>query len=185
MAVGGLFRFAKQALFSQPTPERQLLKLAKSSHSLRVVELGIESLESTSKLLKQIASQPSGEEASYTGFDAFDERAASDPRLSLIDTHRELSATGVSVRLQPGGPTAGVPALANSLQDSDLVLISLGTSDRQLESAWFFLPRMCHPGTLVLRRTAGEEPDSPGQWTPLPHEEINRLATLAEASRAA
>ena len=62
MAVGGLFRFAKQALFSQPTPERQLLKLAKSSHSLRVVELGIESLESTSKLLKQIASQPSGEE---------------------------------------------------------------------------------------------------------------------------
>ncbi|TWT87563.1 hypothetical protein Mal64_31050 [Pseudobythopirellula maris] len=178
----GVLRYARLAYFSKAPAERQLFRLIKQRSVRRFVEVGVGSLERSAKLLEFAASIAAEGEITYAGFDWFDERDTSLERLRLIDAHRQLRDTGASVRLTPGGPTAGLAALSNSLQDSDLILLSRHASDELLSSAWFFLPRMCHPGTIVLREPANAEGDA-DQWDDTPLEQISELAAAYAPSR--
>ncbi len=175
MAIKGLLNYARLAFFSKESSDRQLFRLVKKHRVLRIVELGIGSLERTSKLLKLAGDNASQGEIQYTGFDSFDLRAESEEPLSLIMAHRELIRCGASVRLTPGGPASGLPAQANSLSDTDLLLISPSVSDEVLEPLWFYLPRMCHPGTLVLSQlNASAKSVADTEWESICLEEVNR-----------
>jgi hypothetical protein len=65
-------------------------------------------------------------------------------------------------------------AAANAHQNTDLILISASVEDRDLESAWFYMPRMLHERSEVLR----ESRDSNGQPT------FSRVAASEVAERA-
>ncbi|MGI9458060.1 MAG: hypothetical protein ACR2NU_15955, partial [Aeoliella sp.] len=121
---------------------------------------------------------------SYTGFDWFEERDLGAPPLPLIHAHRQLQLTAGRVRLVPGFPTATLPQIANSLQRTDLILISNQLNDAALDRAWFYLPRMCHSNTVVLREMAtgdGEE----SSFEPISVAELQQRAAARESRRAA
>lgn len=172
MAVGSLFRYAQRALFAKPTPERQLLKLVKQQPIRRVLEVGIDSLDTSEQLLQALGKQAGGDELAYTAIDAFEERDAGASPLPLMQAYRRLIATGAKVRLTPGALAETIAAEANSLADTDLLLLSTTATDAQLETAWYYVPRMCHPGTLVLRRCVGPEDGTQDAWNAVPLEEI-------------
>lgn len=185
MAVGGLLKLARRTLFAKPTPERQLLKVARQHPIRRVVELGVDSIETTVRLLTQAVKLAGDERVSYTALDAFDERPTGSDPLPLREAHRSLAATGAKVRLSPGGPTVALAAQANALSDTDLLLISVRTTEAELEPAWFYLPRMCHPGTIVMRRIAAAAADETDVWQAMPLAEIAARTPMAASRLAA
>ncbi|MEN0111869.1 MAG: hypothetical protein AAF805_14210 [Planctomycetota bacterium] len=184
MAVRGLFEYARRALFSAPSPEQQLLRATKRHEVRRVVELGVDSLDGSHSLLATLVKRAGEEPVRYVGFDAFDERSAETEPLSLIDAHRRLSGGGARVRLTPGGPVAGVAAEANALADTDLLILSSLATDAALASVWFFLPRMCHAATLVLRRDASAADDE-AAYRVVPVSELVARSGLDATRRAA
>ncbi|TWT94027.1 hypothetical protein Pla108_37380 [Botrimarina colliarenosi] len=186
MAVGDLFRYARRAFFSKPTPERQLLRLAKQHAIRRVVEVGLESVDSTAQLLDLLVKQAKGEPVKYTALDLFDDRPAEAPSMPLVAAYRRLVGVGAKVRLTPGRLGASLASEANSLADTDLLLLSRDASDEALGPAWFYVPRMCHPGTLVLRRIDGEGDDPSSEWREIPLPEVAaRANALLPRRRAA
>ncbi len=176
MAVGGFFERARRAFFSKPTPEQTLLKLVKGQSIHRVVEVGVESLEATVSLLTQLDKQADVERVQYTAIDPFDERADGETPLTLGEAYRELVATGARLQMTPGTIAASIATQANSLGDTDLLLLSSHATDDALEQAWYYLPRMCHPGTLVLRLNEAATADEPSEWQPMNLGEISALA---------
>lgn len=185
MSVGGLFKYAQRAFFSKPTPERQLVRLVKKEAIRRIVEVGIESLEDTTSVLQSCVKQARGEAVSYTALDLFDERSDSVEPLQLVSGYRQLVATGAKVRLVPGGAIGSLIREANSLADTDLLLLSKAVDDASLAAAWYYLPRMCHPGTLVFRLMPGGSTDGPAEWQPIGLDEIAQRAGGSRLSMAA
>ncbi|QDU57413.1 hypothetical protein [Aeoliella mucimassa] len=151
MAAIGWFGYARLAYFSQPQHERMLYKQIRKQPPQRIVEVGIGSTERAVQLIRVAQRYRTDSPISYTGFDCFEERPAGAAPLPLIHAHRQLQLTGARVRLVPGFPAATLPQLANSLQRTDMMLISSDVDDASLEKAWFYMPRMCHEQTLVLR----------------------------------
>lgn len=187
MAVGDLFRYAARVLFSKttPTPEKQLLRLAKQHTIRRIVEVGIDSVDSTAQLLDVLVKQAKDAPIKYTALDLFDARPQGAPSTPLVGVYRRFIATGAKVRLTPGDLAPSLCAEANSLADTDLLLLSREASDEALAHAWFYVPRMCHPGTLVLRRTDGEAADAAGEWAPVSLSDIAARANSRPLRRAA
>lgn len=184
MAVGGLFKLAQRALFSKPTPEKQLLKLAQGQPVRRIVEIGIDSLDSSQRLISTLVKASQGQSVAYTAIDLFDERPTGAEPLSLATAYRQLAPVGASVRLLPGGVISTLRCEANSLGDTDLLLIARETRELVLEQGGFYLPRMCHPGTLVCQRIDGETADDPGEWQTIPLDEVARRAVPSARAAA-
>lgn len=186
MAVSGFLKYARLAFFSKESSDRQLFRLVKKQQTRRIVELGISSLERTAEILKLAASTSPSAKIQYSGFDAFEERPTAFEPLSLIETHRTLAKSETAYRLTPGLPSEGLPGMANSLPDTDLLLISDLVSDAQLEPIWFYLPRMCHPGTLVLRKSLQQSDSDEGlEWQTLALTEVDRRANYSVSRVAA
>lgn len=183
MAAIGWLGYARLAYFSKPQHERSLYKAIRKHKTCRIVEIGIGSAERAVHLISTAQRYQGQSPISYTGFDWFEERAATAAPLPLIHAHRQLQLTGARVRLVPGFPPATVPQLANSLQRTDLLLISAAVEDAALERTWFYLPRMCHPGTVVLRE-AGMNADEL-RYESIPLAELERRAAAREVRRAA
>ena len=182
MAAVSAIRYAFLAFLSKPREDRRLYRLAKQRRIQRIVELGIGSLERTLRLIS-VCQRYSPEAAiSYTGLDAFDERAAEQQPLSLKEAHRRIKAVGAAARLMPGGPTAALPTVANSLLGTDLLLISPDADLDAQGGGWFYVPRILHSGSAVLRGLAGV--DETPCWADVDQSEIDALAA-AQTSRVA
>ena len=179
MAVGSLWKLAQRALFSKPTPEQQLLRLLKTATVRRVVEVGVDSIDATEQMLAAIVKQAKGDPVRYTAIDPFDERPAGEGALPLMAAYRRLVATGARVRLAPGTLAGKLAAEANALADTDLVMLSRAATDAALAGGWFYLPRMCHPATLVVRRRVEAAEGSPEAWSVVALAEVAQRATPA------
>lgn len=181
--AAGWFEYLKLSFLSKPTEDRQLYRLIKRRGSLRIVELGMGSVDRAESLIRvcQRFANKNHVEAKvyYAGLDWFEERTGDMPAVSLIDAHRRLKAAGAEVRLMPGGPTAGLPAVANALAGTDLVLVSPMVDEQSLANAAFYLPRMCHAGTQVLRCESDGETSS---WNAISIEEIAASTTQRRAA---
>jgi len=151
MAAVGPLRYAYLAFFSKPRTERALYQHLRRVRGRRIVEIGIGTIDRAVNLISVAQRNNAATTVSYTGFDWFEERETGTAPLPLIHAHRQLHLTSARVRLVPGFPAATLPQVANSLQRSDLILISSQLNDAALERAWFYLPRMCHANSLVLR----------------------------------
>lgn len=160
MAAIGPVKFAYLAYFSKPKSERQIYQQVKKLQARRIVEVGIGSIERAVRIVSVAQRFSGGAQITYTGFDWFEERSAGQAPLPLIHAHRQMQLCNAKARLVPGYPPATLPQIANSLQRTDLMLISHLVEDAALERTWFYMPRMCHPGTIVLRErqsgSAGE-----------------------------
>lgn len=187
MAVGDLFRYAARAFFSKPTPapEKQLLRIAKQHVIRRVVEVGVDSVDATAQLLETLVKQAKDEPVKYTALDLFDARPEEAAKTPLVGVYRRFIATGAKVRLTPGELAPSLASEANSLAETDLLLLSREATDEALAHAWFYIPRMCHQGTIVLRRTEGEEGAAEGEWATVSLSDIAARANSRDVRRAA
>lgn len=183
MAAISWLGYARLAHFSKPKHERQLYRAIKRQKMHRIVEVGIGSAERAINLV--CTAQRFGGDAtvSYTGLDWFEEREAPAAPLPLIHAHRQLQLTGARVRLVPGYPPATLPQIANTLQRTDLILISAAVDDASLDRAWFYFPRMCHSETLVLREV--REGVEVTRYDQITVAELERRAAERESRRAA
>lgn len=151
MAAASWLKYAYLAHFSKPRTQRQLYRLVKTNRTLRIVEIGIYSVERTTAMIAVAQRVADGEHVSYTGLDWFDTRSDDLPRLTLKEAHRELQATGAAVRLVPGEPARSVASIANAHPQTGLLLLSSPVTESSLAPAWFYFPRMVDSTSVVLR----------------------------------
>ncbi len=167
MAAASWLRYCYLAYASRPKSVRQLYRLVKRQRALKIVEVGISDVNRAASLI-QVAQRFAGsEKVSHTGLDWFDARSKSLTELSIKEAHRVLRATGANVRLVPGEPATSLPAVANAHQNTDLILISAAVADEDLKSAWFYVPRMLHQGSVVLREKQTESDEPAFEWLSL------------------
>ncbi|WP_425398094.1 hypothetical protein [Aeoliella sp.] len=183
MAAISWLGYARLAYFSKPKHERQLYRAVRQQKMHRIVEVGIGSAERAIDLVSTAQRYGGESPVTYTGLDWFEEREAPAAPLPLIHAHRQLQLTGARVRLVPGYPPATLPQIANTLQRTDLILISAAVDDASLDKAWFYFPRMCHPGTLVLREI--HESPEVTRLEPIAVAELERRAAQREVRKAA
>ncbi len=152
-------KYAYWAYFSKPKSVRQLYRCVARQQPRKVVELGIRNLADTVRLLQVADRYAEGEPISYTGIDCFEMRPADQPTLGLKQAHQTLKQAELRPRLLPGEPATALAGVANSLLETDLVLLTCESADSDpLGDAWFYLPRMLHGGSVVLQISPGVEP---------------------------
>ncbi len=183
MAAVGRLRYIYLAFLSKPREHRKLYRTAKQLRVRKIVELGIGSLERSLDLIRVCQRFSPGETISYTALDWFEERSSEREALSLIETHRQVKAVGAEARLMPGGPVQALPAVANSLLGTDLLLISSQASRESIAGGWFFIPRALHQQSVVLQECGKASGDA--DWSVVEPQEIEQLASSAASARAA
>ncbi|MCA9241915.1 MAG: hypothetical protein KDA37_17010 [Planctomycetales bacterium] len=183
MAAVGKLQYARLAFFSKPVEDRRLYRLIRQHRMSSVFEVGLGSLSRAVNLVGVCQRYAGGQPVRYGAVDWFEERPADMPRLTLIEAHRTLRSTGAKTQVSPGGPAA-VEALANSFPAMDLILISSDCASETLQRPWFYLPRMCHERTLVLRATRSEG-EKAVRYEPIPQGALQQYAAAGKLSRAA
>ncbi len=135
---------------ARPAHERVLYRALRRRSVRSIVEIGMGDGRRALRLLAVAQRFRPNERLSYSGIDLFEARPAGAPGLALKDAHRELTRTGVQLRLVPGDPWAALSRCANALANTDLLVISADHEAEALARAWFYLPRMLHEGSLVF-----------------------------------
>ena len=181
MGAASWFRYVYLAHFSQPKSARQLFRLVKHERVCRIVEIGVGELMRSISLIEVARRYAGDQKVCHTGLDWFDSRDPKLERLTLKDAYRSLRATGANVRLVPGSPAQSLVSAANSHQNTDLILISSAVSDDELRAAWFYVPRMLHASSVVLREHLSPEPS----FERLTRSQVADWAVQAGARRAA
>jgi hypothetical protein len=95
-----------------------------------------------------------------------------------------LAASGARLRLVPGDPYSALAHAANSLLDTDLVVIRADQDPVALERAWFYLPRMLHEQSVVLVEQLGTEGHE-GTYRALDLQAVRQLAAAHSSRRRA
>ena len=114
----------------------------------------------------------------------FETRPATSPGLSLKAAHSLLTPTGAACATGSWRPVLGTGRTANSLLDTDLVVIRADQDSESLERAWFYLPRMLHDNSVVLVEQPGREGQE-GTYRVLDLLAIRRLADAQTPRRSA
>jgi hypothetical protein len=159
VAAARWFRVTYLAHFSRPKSARQLFRLIKRQRICRIVEIGISDVSRTRDMIEVAQRYATQSTIFHTGLDWFDARSNELERLSLKDAYRMLHGAGACVRLVPGCPEKSLAAVANAHQNTDLLLVSSMVSDVDLDAAWFYVPRMLHAESLILRERKQENGD--------------------------
>jgi hypothetical protein len=168
--------------FPKPNGDRTLFRMAQNAQWTRIVEIGIGDVERTARLLQQLQRNEAGRQTHYAGIDLFDARGEDETPLSLKSAHQRLHSSGAAIKLIPGDPFSALAGTANSLSKTDLVLISSSIDLDTMERAWFYLPRMIHPQTSILKQVRAAKALN---WTNVTHEDVNELAGDQTTRRAA
>ena len=143
------------ANFSKPKSHRRIYRAIRRHSVRKIVEVGMGSGDRAERMI--FIAGRRGNLISYTGIDEFEGRAGNvqgddspgDAPLSLKQAYQRLRPTGAKVQLVPGPPLAALERMANALTGTDLLVLSQGLDARSLQSAWFYVPRMLHRGTVV------------------------------------
>jgi hypothetical protein len=177
-------QFLALAWFSRPAHERCLYRDLRRSGGTAIVELGVGDARRARRLIAVAGRYASGARISYAGIDLFEARPVDAPGLRLKEAHRELTRTGAHIRLVPGDPLSALARSANALTSTDLLVISADLDSASLERAWFYVPRMLHPGSRVFLETREAATARP-RYRRLSLPEIHKLATPESPRRAA
>jgi hypothetical protein len=170
--------------FSKPSSDRLLYREVYRRQVRKIVELGVGDFGRTLRMLEIAGASVPAAELSYVGMDLFEARMDSDsPGLSLKEAHQRLRSTGARVQLVPGNPPDSLARTANALGRVDLLILPEEFDGPETARMWFFVPRMLHEASLVL--VERQLPDGLRHFDAKPSLEIERLASLATARRAA
>lgn len=144
-------RFFHMCWLAKPVADRVVYKTIKRHQVKSIVEIGLGDGSRCEKMIR-VAQNFSDSQISYTGIDLFDSRGADQVAISLLEMHKGLKKTGAKVKLLPGDAESSTARIANSLANTDLILLTLNEDEglESLDRFWFFLPRMVHDNSLLL-----------------------------------
>ena len=152
------FKYFQMTWLSKPAPDRLIYKLIKQRSVGSIVEIGMEDGRRCCNMLA-VAQKFNGDgKVKYTGVDLFDARDEDETPLKLIEMHRKLNAVDAKTQLVPGDLASALPRIANAHVRTDMVIISAGFEEEDLEATKMFLPRMLHPSSVVLIQDYQDEP---------------------------
>lgn len=178
-------RFLYLSYLSKPVSDRLIYRTMSRQRVLKIVEMGVGRCQRAAHMIEAAGFNAPTAEIQYTGIDLFEARSVADgPGITLKTAHRLLKPTGAKIRLLPGDPFSALSRAANSLGNTDLVVISADQDPHSLARAWFYMPRMLHPGSLVYReeRRSGIQAPTLRQVSLA---EINQLAAAPRVRQAA
>ena len=179
MPVTTFLRTAYLSYFSSPASDRLIYQTIRRQKVCSILECGIGIGQRTVRMIEMARLASPGAEIRYAGIDRFEGRTAADgPGVSLKMAHRLLSGAHAKVRLIPGDAATALAQVANTLSNTDLVVISARQNTPALATAWYYLPRILHPGTEVLLETS-----CPGDLNKVRRIPLHEIATFAAAAR--
>lgn len=182
MSVSDYLRLRYLTHLSKPAGDRFIYRAIHQRKIRTILELGIGNTERAARMIEVAALQTPISEIQYNGVDLFEARPPrAEPGVTLKEAHRRLQATGARIRLLPGDPLSTLSQAANMLRGIDLVVISPGQEGESLARAWFYVPRMLHPLSLVLLTDLNDSE----QFRPVSMVEIETLAVSALRRRVA
>lgn len=170
--------------WAKPASDRTVYRAILDEKFGRIVELGIGDGGRALRMIDAAARHAGQADLHYVGVDSFEARGPADGApLPLIEAYRLLKQSGAKIKLIPGEPCDALVRSANSLGKIDLLLISSNVDAESQSRLWFFVPRLLHERSLVLRETA----DAKGEKIvrPLDRAEIARLAAGSPRRKAA
>ena len=168
MSQIGSLKYTQLAYFSQPATDRVIYRAIHKQPVYNIVELGVGYAVRAQRMIAVALRNQGDAEICYTGIDFFEARPASNPGITLKRAYRLLREMGASVRLVPGDPLAALARVANSLADTDLLVIGADQDAEALARAWMFVPRMLHERSLIFvqQTDASGKPSEFVQMTP-------------------
>ena len=180
MSAGALIRSTWLLYFSQPANDRALYKAVKGRTIRSVIEFGVGDGTRSKNLLEVLSWKADNLPIRYTGIDLFEARPAGAQGLTLKQAFATIRAPEVKVQLVPGSPYDALLRCANTLTETDLIIISAATQVVDLEKAWKFVPRTLHNDSMILR----EQPAGGGKtvFQTLSVAEVHRLARESSKS---
>jgi hypothetical protein len=150
VSAASRLRYLYLAFLSKPPAYRALYRLIRRHRPQNLVEIGIGDARRSARMIAVARRYARGQCVRYTGIDLFEDAPSDHASLPLKTAYRLLRTTGAQIRLEPGDPHWALARAANSLSDTDLLFISADTYRESMTSAWFYVPRMLHPCSLVL-----------------------------------
>ena len=159
-------KFMQLTTFSKPACDRTIYRMIKKNKVRSMIEVGLGDGTRAENMIRVAHRFAEGGTVRYTGIDLFEGREDSNS-LSLISMHRTLKQLDAKTQLVPGEINQGIPRIANSHLRTDLIVISAGYEQADLEMCWFYIPRMIHTNSTILI----QNPDGFAQ----PFQEYNRL----------
>lgn len=183
-SLGGLKRLYLRH-FAKPAHDQTLHRFVHQHGVVRIAQCGLGNLERTLRLIEVAGADNGGQGIELVGFDKFESRAATDGAgLSLKAAHKLLSSKGIKHRLLPGDPAGSIVAMANSISEVDLLLVSVEHNTSELDRAWFYVPRMLAAGGVIFLEERQAKADE-FVWRQLTAAELNQRATRPRQRRAA
>ncbi|HAN99730.1 MAG TPA: hypothetical protein DCQ98_20920 [Planctomycetaceae bacterium] len=159
--------------FSKPKGERILFRTIKERPVRSVLEIGVGDLTRAERLIRFAGSFLPNGELRYTVVDLFEGRPDPSTGVSLKEAHGRLKQLDAKIKVIPGDPFSALARSANSLPETDLVLIAGDVDRDSLARAWTYLPRTLHQKSRILLATETADGDA------------YRLMTDAEIAAAA
>ncbi len=175
MSAARLIKYLHFAYLAKPVADRLVYRAIRRTRAGHLVGIGLGSGRLARGMIQLARQYTTRARVQFTGIDLFEARPAAAPGLSLKQAHRLLAGTGARLRLVPGDPYSALAQTANSLMDTDLVVIRADQDGAALDRAWFYLPRMLHAQSVVLIERPGAEGREGAYWA-LDPAAVGRLA---------
>lgn len=183
MSFSNGLRYLHLAYLSRPAENRPLYRAIRRHRVRRIVEVGVGSMERAVRMILLASQFNSPSKVRYTGLDRFELREPEAEPLSLKDAYRELRVTDAQVKLVPGIPAQSLVRVANSLMNTDLVLISAAERDMVADEAGYYLPRLLHDKSIVFEERADAEENSTSWHQLTPFEIESRVRKPSRTGR--
>ena len=176
-----MLRYYYLTWLSQPAADRPLYQTVARQTVRSIVEIGVGQAIRTQRLF-ETALKPchADEPLRYTGIDLFEARSQGSPGLSLKSAYAQLKTDHVQLKLVPGDAHMALSRAANTLAETDLLIISLDQSGDALQQAWRFVPRMLHANSLVYLERPGKKTET--KFDLISVDQVQRWANEAQRS---
>lgn len=157
MSRTSFLKYCQLAYLSTPAQERSLYRQMAKKQPTRILEIGLGVGVRSLRMFDIARRYCDAKQIVYTGIDPFESRQSESPSLSMKDAYKLLRQQGVKVKLVPGATLAAMTMTANSLANTDLIVIDAEVSHADLEKAWRYFPRMMHENSLILRQMSDQQ----------------------------
>ena len=155
MSAASLLQHLYLSHFVKPVADRAVFRTLQKTRAGNLVAIGLGDGQLARNMILFAHRHTTRAHVRFTGIDQFEMRSDTTGGLPLKQAHQMLHSLPARIQLIPGDPFEALARHANSLLDSDLVVIQADQLGAAMDRAWFYVPRMLHHASLVLVNRPG------------------------------
>ncbi len=150
MSAANLIKYLHLTYFSKTREERIVFRNIRKLGVGHIVEIGVGTGQLARQMIKLAVDGTSRSKVRYTGIDEFEMRDDPASGLDLRVAYQTLKPSDARIRLVPGDPFTALARHANTLLDTDLLVVRADQDPASMARAWFYVPRMLHDNSVVF-----------------------------------